>query len=366
MVFVWRRPQNSISQFARVTGAALAPVVAVLAAAGFAFQDRPDNVVFTVTDQQSGTTEDLFAVSTATRNIAWVLGTNGTLTRTVDGGKTWHVEHVAGSDSLDIQAVHAISDRTAFVMSHGPMKRTQILRTDDGGKTWIPVFINIDRPVRWLSMAFWNPERGVVVGEGTSAHEFLSMSTRDFGRTWPRVPPIQIPPRLARGDSVGEKLTKLVVGRSGRAWFGTTSRRIYRGTKNGTRWKAHFVPISNRDGGGISWLAFRDKNNGIAFGASAVTPNDTLIATTRDGGESWEARPAQPMQVITAGAYVPGLSGPTIFVAGPSGTTYSRDHGKTWRRGNSVEYRAVAFVDRNAGWAVGAGGRIAKLSFSPR
>src|SRR5688572_7924466 len=237
MPSVWRRPEYSISRVARRTAAALAPLLVVLAVAGFASQEKRDNVTMTLVEQRSGTTEDLFAVSIAARNIVWVLGSNGTVTRTTDGGDTWHVVRVAGSDSLEIRGLHAVSALTAFVMSHGPMKRTQILRTDDGGLTWMPVFINIDRPIRWLSMAFWNPERGVVVGEGVSAHEFLSMSTRDFGRTWPRVPPMQIPPRLARGDSVGEKFTKLVVGRSGRAWFGTTSRRIYRGTKNGTRWK---------------------------------------------------------------------------------------------------------------------------------
>src|SRR5262249_55077228 len=67
--------------------------------------------------QTSGVTGRLRGVSAVSARTAWASGANGTVLRTVDGGRTWQQLRVAGAESLDFRDVDAISDRVAYVLS---------------------------------------------------------------------------------------------------------------------------------------------------------------------------------------------------------------------------------------------------------
>jgi hypothetical protein len=52
-----------------------------------------------------------------------------------------------------------------------------------------------------------------------------------------------------------------------------------------------------------------------------------------------------------------------IWIAvGTSGADISSDEGKTWRPFDSGNYNAVSLASSQVGWAVGPGGRIARLA----
>ncbi|HKS06929.1 MAG TPA: YCF48-related protein [Gemmatimonadaceae bacterium] len=314
-------------------------------------------------DQTSGTTDDLHAVSAVTRDIVWAISRTGTFTVTTNAGETWRVGRIAGADTLDLRAVYGLSNVTAFVLSTGRGRRSQLLRTDDGGETWKLTYVNVDQPVEWKSVRFWNPLRGVAVGHGRS-RELLTMSTRDGGVSWNRVPMLQLPPTLDTERAPADGAISFVSGRSGRAWLGTSQRRVMRSTGYGTKWKASFIPIKVDDTSGVVTLAFRDKDRGIAIGMPTSSPTDTVIAITADGGATWiERGPKPPIGVVLAAAYVPEISRMSVVAVGPNGAAYSRNNGATWTQINARAYNAVAFMGRKSGWAVGPGGRITKIEF---
>jgi photosystem II stability/assembly factor-like uncharacterized protein len=328
-------------------------------------QDPNDYARLSVTEQVSGTTDDLFAISAANPSVAWAIAANGTFTRTADGGKTWAAGRVRGGDSLTLASVHALSERSAYVVSSGPMRRTQVLRTDDGGITWKYLYVNVLPRVDWKRAAFWNAQRGIAVGQGRTG-DFFVMATRDSGRTWDRVSTLLLPEPLPGELALPAGPTGLRTARSGRAWFTTSHRRLMRTTSYGTKqWKLSMVPVSNHDSAGVVSIAFRDQRNGIAFGGTARNATDTLVAVTNDGGESWTPRVAHPplSSPIAAGAYVPGYSGPTVVLVGPGGAAFSRNNGVSWRKFSTNDYAGVVFLSRTLGWAVGARGRITKLAF---
>ena len=64
---------------------------------------------------------------------------------------------------------------------------------------------------------------------------------------------------------------------------------------------------------------------------------------------------------VWGGVYVPGVKDMAVAV-GPSGAVYTSDNGATWTAINSLNYWSVGFASPRAGWAVGVGGRITKLS----
>jgi hypothetical protein len=62
--------------------------------------------------------------------------------------------------------------------------------------------------------------------------------------------------------------------------------------------------------------------------------------------------------------YVPGRESRTVVVTGPSGAAWSADEGVRWTALEGLkDYWAVGFARLEAGWLVGAEGRILKIAF---
>ncbi|HEY9227146.1 MAG TPA: hypothetical protein VIP11_10895, partial [Gemmatimonadaceae bacterium] len=85
------------------------------------------------TDQKSGTTALLIAVSPVNDRVAWVSGSLGTWLRTTDGGTTWQTGRVPGADSLQFRDVHAVDANTAYLLSIGDGNQSRIYKTTDAG-----------------------------------------------------------------------------------------------------------------------------------------------------------------------------------------------------------------------------------------
>ena len=78
----------------------------------------------------SGVREDLFDITFAGDAAGWVVGHEGTVLRSTNGGAAW--QKVSSPTSEDLVRVSAESDRQAQVIS----RSGKIFSTNDGGKTW--------------------------------------------------------------------------------------------------------------------------------------------------------------------------------------------------------------------------------------
>ena len=65
---------------------------------------------------------------------------------------------------------------------------------------------------------------------------------------------------------------------------------------------------------------------------------------------------------VYGGAVVPGAPRGAFVAAGPQGVSFTLDSGATWATLDSLSHWAVGFASPSAGWAVGPGGRITKIS----
>jgi len=128
---------------------------------------------------------------------------------------------------------------------------------------------------------------------------------------------------------------------------------------------------------------------GLTLGG--VIGGDTLraenVAITEDGGKSWAPGGALVMAgpvygsalveipssegrvgAVGGGPDAGAPSGPAAIpplialAVGPGGMEWSRDLGRSWVTADTLTYWAVAFASPSAGWAVGPGGRIVRLS----
>src|SRR5690242_19386672 len=123
--------------------------------------------------QTSGTTAALRGVSAVNDRIVWASGMEGTWLRTLDGGGSWQSGRVPGAEALDFRGVRGFDDRTAMLMSSGSGEKSRIYKTTDGGSHWTLLFTNPDARGFFDAIAFWNRQRGLVMGDPVDGHSLV-------------------------------------------------------------------------------------------------------------------------------------------------------------------------------------------------
>lgn len=317
--------------------------------------------------QTSGTSALLQAVSPVDERVVWVSGHRGTWARTTDGGTTWQTGSVPGGDSLQFRDVHAIDAENAWLMSAGPGEASRIYRTTDGGRTWSLQFTNTDPDAFYDCIDFWTPEAGAAFSDASGGRTVI-LTTADGGRDWTHVPAERVPAPLPNEGGFAASGTCLVTSGARHGWIGTgntTVARVLRTSDGGRSWTAAPTPVISGEAAGITSVAFRDTLNGVVMGGVLNRMNDMTdnIAITGDGGRTWAlaGRPAFAGPVF-GGVWVPGARRPTLVAVGPRGAALSSDGAATWTALDTLSYWAVGFASPRAGWAVGPGGRITRIS----
>ena len=237
----------------------------------------------------------------------WVVGNNGTILRTEDGGETWDPRPVL----LDDGTIVGLPDRGESPIDriHGPYLWS-VAMSSDGSTGWAV------------------GQRGTVL-RSTDGGE--TWEQRESGtRAWLRS--VAFAPDDDTGWVVGDDGTFLVTEDGGETW---TSRRI------GTREDLTSVAFSAV--GTAGWIVVADGT----------------ILTTRDGGQSWSVRETRASEHLNSSVFAP--DGITAWAVGGRGTVLKTvDGGNTWAArssGTSVELLSVAFtVAGDTGWAAGAEG----------
>lgn len=327
--------------------------VLLLAACGGGAAPAPAGPV--AEEQVSGTTELLIAVSPVNERVVWVSGTRGTFVRTTDGGTTWQAGQVPGAERLQFRDVHALDENTAWLLSIGNADTSRIYHTTDAGKTWTLQFSNPEPKAFYDCLDFWDAQRGLAISDAVG-DQLVLLTTSDGGRHWSRIPPMALPRARPGEGAFAASGTCLITRPGGHAWIalGTPRARLLHSADYGHSWTADSIPLA-----AISSVSFRDSKSGIVLG----TDSTAATAATSDGGRSWTRGGRAPFaQGFYGGAFVPGARGATVVAVGPGGAAWSRDQGATWTVLNRNNYWGIGFASSRAGWIVGRGGRITRLS----
>jgi photosystem II stability/assembly factor-like uncharacterized protein len=359
-------------------------LIATSATLGFA-QDHRKNHQPKLTPQNSGTTQLLIAVSPVDSRVVWAAGTGGTFVVTRDGGKTWKAGVVPGAESLEFRDVQGVSDKVAYLMSIGNNTTDfRIYKTVDGGTTWTMEFQNQTQNAFYDCFAFWTPKRGITHSDSVNG-VFPDIRTTD-GTTWQDIS-ANMPPALPGEASFSASGTCITTQGGKNAWIatgGSTIARILATRDGGDTWAAYDTPLVSSASAGAISVAFRDPWNGIVGGGDLASNDSADMATSHDGGKTWQLLKQPPVKgAIFCLSYVQGngrghaeegddhgrnrtvvITAETEpnFTSGPA--AWSPDEGKTWFKLHKVSgYWAVAFANPKAGWFVGNGGAILKISF---
>ena len=370
-------------------------LIAAFATFGFAEEGKVHQPK--LTPQKSGTTQLLIAVSPVNSRVVWASGTGGTYVVTTDGGETWKAAVVPGAENLQFRDVQGVSDKVAYLMSIGNNTTDfRIYKTVDGGATWTIEFTNQTTNAFYDCFAFWTPERSIAHSDSVNG-VFPDLRTTN-GIAWQSIS-ANMPPALTGEASFAASGTCVTTEGRENAWVatgGSTIARILATRDGGDSWNAYDTPLVSSPSAGAISVAFRDPLNGIVGGGDLASNTSADAATSNDGGQTWTLTNKPPVAgAIFCLAYVRGIRkgdghrgddhgdieaedegrdhnlDRTVVITAETAPNFNSgsaawtpDEGHTWFTLPQVSgYWAVGFADPKAGWFVGNGGQILKISF---
>jgi photosystem II stability/assembly factor-like uncharacterized protein len=304
----------------------------------------------------------------------YISGTNGTVLRTIDGGKVWSLIQVPGADELDFRGIVAFAgglEAPIYVMSSGPAAegKSRIYRSIDEGAHWSLVLEEKTAGVFFDAIAFWDDHHGIVLSDPVNGH-FVLFKTADAGRTWMRIPDAALPPALPNeGAFAASNSCMEIFGKN--IWFATGGAkiaRVFHSNDRGLTWSVAETPMHPATASaGIFSLSFKDAKHGVAVGGDYALPNGSElpnILLTNDGGKTWRAaRPTNPAGLYLSSVIYSGRIGEktAISAAGTAGILRS-DDGGNWRIESTEPVNALLIGKELDLWAVGPKGLVLRKS----
>jgi photosystem II stability/assembly factor-like uncharacterized protein len=309
----------------------------------------------------TGVTVRFRGLAPVSGKVAWAAGSEGTILRTVDGGRSWQSVGPAGTEALQFRDIEAFDSRHAVALTIGEGTDSRIYTTADGGQSWTTAFQNDEPAAFYDCITFLDRQHGLALSDPVDG-KFRILATADGGRTWAVRDPAGMPAALT-GEFAFAASGTCLVSSGGRAWFATGGgerSRVFTSANGGRSWTVVDSPIPSGPAAGIFSLAFRDPRHGIAVGGdfNPGVPAPDGSATTRDGGRTWTVSTTVPGEYRSGASF---LVGSVALAVGPTGSDWSTDAGRTWKRFDTGSFDAVQCTRDLSCWASGEKGRIAKL-----
>jgi photosystem II stability/assembly factor-like uncharacterized protein len=218
---------------------------------------------------------DLNGVGAANRKTAWAVGTEGTILRTDDGGKTW-TQQTSGTNS-SLFKVAVVNSRIAWIVGNQlDNGYGVILHTTNGGRTWKRQGTSKMLKDRdGLTVTAVNAQTAWVVGQG-----LFAAKTTDGGESWE----IQMEPGMWDNNDVCGVTPNT-------AWIATDYNNVYRTTDGGTTWDR--LDLNGQVPGSYYLLGVSAWGSDTAWviGSQSDTrdPGGIILHTT-DGGATWRVQ----------------------------------------------------------------------------
>jgi len=247
------------------------------------------------TSQTSGTGEDLdglyFPVDA---NTGWVVGDNGVILITTDGGTNWNAQTSGTSEQLE-DVFFPVDANTGWVVGDGGVIR----KTTDGGTNWSSQTSGTAANLKGITFPV-DVNTGWVVGDGG-----VIRKTTDGGTNW-----------NSQTSGTSNELRFVHFPDASNGYIAGFSGIILKTTDGGSNWSSQ----TSGTGANLRGLYFPvDANTGWVVGDNGV------ILRTTDGGTNWIPQTSGTSERLED-VFFP-VDANTGYAAGDSGTILKTDDG---------------------------------------
>ena len=298
--------------------------------------------------QASGTTENLRDIFFVDANTGWVVGENGSILKTTNGGAEW-VTKTAVKFAYFI-GCYFVNSNVGWASGDGGL-----YKTTDGGDTW-----NIQNgPSGLTKVYFADQNNGWTVGgtDGSTPYVGDIFITKDGGTTWTH----------KTDNTTWARFYGIQFVDANTGWaYAEVNNTLLKTINGGSDWQ---IQLNYGTTFEIQGMYFIDQNTGFVGGNDGKTG---ALRKTTDGGKTWTNK-APGLQY--GPGYIKFFDSKNGIAAGQGqggilGVFTTTDGGENWNvqattfptgvTGFGLE--AGFFVDKNTGWAVGDNGLILKYA----
>jgi photosystem II stability/assembly factor-like uncharacterized protein len=297
---------------------------------------------------------------------AWLLGRDGSILATTDGGASWHTRssgtHWLLHDGAFCDRLHGWCAGDlwppVWVGAHQKI-RGGILATTDGSHTWSRQRIPSGSRVSLDAIACTDPERVWVAGSGKWLEPCFILASTDAGATW-----------VGQWQQPGFMSAYLTMGDQKHGWaafvaYGEDDHNatvVLATTDGGRNWQWQKVSseFDNVTGHFIEGLSCPDAIHCFIAGQlwssdceGEIQEDSGFVMATSDEGKTWRHLPAPTFSRFGA------LDCPDsdhLWLLADGGLTSSVDGGQSWKPVTltpAIYVEDVAFSDALHGWVVG-------------
>ena len=237
-------------------------------------------------------------------NAIFAVGERGIVTRSLDGGRTWHAEEPIVTETLC--AISFAGELNGWAVGHGAV----ILRTTDGGDRWSVQFTGPDSESPLLDVLALNNRHVIAIGSFGSYFE-----TQDAGATWNQRFVLEEDMHLNRITATSDG-TLFIAGE-----FGT----LLRSTDQGENWDA----LSTGDDGSLYGILPLSNGTLLAYGLRG------RVYVSKNGGDDWKILQTPGTGLIMTGIELAAAN--TVILTGQGRTWWiSRDSGRSFKASSAI------------------------------
>lgn len=228
-------------------------IVAGLLYAGLFIKPQPKGTAVSVPIFARG--DGLYGLSALESGKVWVVGSNGKIAVSENGGDSWQKQVSAFDDAL--QDVAAWDEQRVVAVGNGGV----VVLTSDGGRSWRAIEVPRSKIANKLLRVKALPGGGAwAVGEAGSV-----LHSTDYGNSW-------------RQEGADEDIAWNDISfTAGHAWLVGEFGRIKLSNDDGASWRSVTGPVNTS----LMSVSFRNASDGVAVGLGGV------VLSSRDGGQSW-------------------------------------------------------------------------------
>jgi len=278
--------------------------------------------------QYSGTNENLRSVFFIDNYTGIIVGDNGVILKTSNGGHSWTVlKNVTTENLRKVSFTHP--DTGIAVGDNGT-----IVRTINGGETWICQKSGTTKNLK--SVSFFNSAVGIAVGDSGAI-----IRTIDGGDNW-----------IQQENNITDHLYSISYVDTNRWLVSGDSGKLFQSIDDGITWVENPNIVTTK----INAIFFVDSTYGIIVGDAG-----TILLTT-DGGKNWTKKQHWITHDLKDVFFTNRQIG---TIVGSDGTIFrTTDGGENWTCQTSGVYDeiygddlyGVSFCDINSGYIVGENG----------
>lgn len=311
-----------------------------------------------ITILDSGRKVSIRGLSVVNDQVFWASGSNGSVARSVNGGKNIQWITVPGYEQRDFRDIEAIDSNTAIIMAIA--EPAVILKTKDAGKSWYKVFEDSTAGMFLDAMDFIL-KYGIVIGDPVNNKMFIA-ETHDYGETWQK----------------NDYLPALFTGEAMFASSGTNIKGSRKPNYNrlivtgGMKARLISLPVNRhlgdiqivlplvqgKESTGANSLAVYRKNI-FVVGGDFASDKDTTgnSAYSTDFGKTWRQPVTPPHGYRSCVEYIDSKK---LITCGTSGVDISDDGGKNWHLISTQSFHVCQLAKSGSKvFLAGSNGKIA-------